>query len=143
MESRRVVIDTNVLTGALLSRQGQNRAMLRACFEDRLRPVLGQTLFLEYEDVLGRTELFRKSPLSAVERQQFFEAFLNICEWMQVYYLWRPNLRDQGDNHLVELAVAGAAQVIVTNNVADFQTSELRFPGIRVLRPGDLLKELS
>jgi predicted nucleic acid-binding protein len=62
---------------------------------------------------------------------------------MQVYYLWRPNLRDEGDNHLVELAVAGAAQVIVTNNVADFQTSELRFPGIRVLRPGDLLKELS
>jgi putative PIN family toxin of toxin-antitoxin system len=137
------VIDTNVLTGAVQSRLGQNRAMLRACFEDRLRPVLGQTLFLEYEDVLGRTELFRKSPLSAVERQQFFEAFLSICEWVQVYYLWRPNLRDEGDNHLVELAVAGAAQVIVTNNVADFQGSELRFPGIRVLRPGDLLKELS
>jgi putative PIN family toxin of toxin-antitoxin system len=141
--AQRAVIDTNVLTGALLRQQGQNRAVLRACFGDRLRPVLGQKLFLEYEDVLGRAGLFRNSPLSAVEREQLFEAFLSVCEWVQVYYLWRPNLRDEGDNHLVELAVAGAASVIVTNNVADFRASELRFPDIRVLRPGDLLKELS
>jgi len=137
------VIDTNVLAGALLRRHGQNRAVLRACFEDRLRPVLGHKLFLEYEDVLGREGLFRKSPLSTLERQQLFEAFLSVCEWVQIYYLWRPNLRDEGDNHLVELAVAGAAPVIVTNNTADFRASELRFPDIRVLRPGDLLKELS
>jgi putative PIN family toxin of toxin-antitoxin system len=139
----RVVIDTNVLAGALLRREGQNRDVLRACFEDHLKPLVGQALFLEYEDVLGRQHLFRKSPLAPAERLELFEAFLSICEWVQVYYLWRPNLRDEGDNHILELAVAGGASMIVTNNVADFRGSELRFADIRVLSPKTLLKELA
>lgn len=57
-------------------------------------------------------------------------------------YLWRPNLRDEGDNHVVELAVAGGASTIITNNVADFRDSDLRFPDIRILTPRDLMKEL-
>ena len=139
----RAVIDTNVIAGSLLRGEGQNRAILRACFEGRIRPVVGQSLFLEHEDVLGREQLFRKSPLSSLERRQLFEAFLSVCDWVPVYYLWRPNLRDEGDNHIVELAVAGAASMIVTNNIADFRGAELRFPEIRVLRPPDALKELS
>ena len=103
---------------------------------------MGQTLFLEYEDVLGRGELFRNSPLSARERRSLLEAFLSACEWVQVYYTWRPNLRDEADNHVFELAVAGGASVIVTNNVADFRGSELRCPEIRILTPKELLKEL-
>ena len=139
----RAVIDTNVLTGALLRRDTANRAVLRACLEERVRPIVGQTLFLEYEDVLGRDELFRRSPLSNSERRQLFAAFVSVCEWVRVYYLWRPNLRDEGDDHLIELAVAGLADVVVTNNVADFREGQRRFPGVRVVRPGDLLRELS
>ena len=58
-------------------------------------------------------------------------------------YLWRPNLRDEGDNHILELAVAGAATMIVTNNIADFRGAELRFPEIKLLTPPDALKEIS
>ena len=47
----RVVIDTNVLAGALNGQDRSNRAVLRASFEDRLLPVIGESLFLEYEDV--------------------------------------------------------------------------------------------
>jgi predicted nucleic acid-binding protein len=119
-----------------------NRAIIRACFEYRLRPLVGQSLFLEYEDVLGREPLFQNAPLSPRERRQLFEAFLGVCDWVPVYYLWRPNLRDEGDNHIVELAVAGAAAMIMTNNVADFRRAELRFPEISVLKPLDALKEL-
>lgn len=143
MASTRVVIDTNVLVGALLRREGHNRAVVRACFEDRLKPLVGQALFLEYEDVLGRQRLFQKSPLNARERQEFFESFLSLCEWVQVYFLWRPNLRDEGDNHVLELAIAGGASRIVTNNAADFSGSDLHFPDIRVLTPIDILKELA
>ena len=100
-------------------------------------------MFLEYEDVLGREQLFRKSPLSPADRRRLFEAFLSVCEWVPVYYLWRPNLRDEGDSHIVELAVAGAATMIVTNNIADFRGAQLRFADIRVLRPPDALKDLS
>jgi uncharacterized protein len=134
----------NVFPEALseLRPEGQNRAVLRACFEEKLQPVLGESLFLEYEEVLGREHLLSKSPLSGFERQTFFEAFLSICEWAPVYYLWRPNLRDEGDNHIVELAVAGAAAMIVTNNIADFRRAELRFPEIKILTPPNALKEL-
>jgi len=138
----RVVIDTNVLAGALLRREGRNRDVLRMCLEQSVRPIIGQKLFLEYEDVFGRREVFKGSPLSASERRELLAAFLGVCEWVRVFYLWRPNLRDEGDNHLVELAVAGGAEMIVTNNVADFRGPQLRFPDVRILRPADLLREL-
>jgi putative PIN family toxin of toxin-antitoxin system len=139
---RRAVIDTNVLVGALLRSQSWNRDVIRACFEDRVKPLIGHTLLLEYEDVLGRKHLFDRCPLNAVERGQFLEAFLSICDWVQVYYIWRPNLRDEGDNHLVELAVAGGASMIVTNNTADFAHPDLLFPGLCALRPRELLQGL-
>ena len=138
----RAVIDTNVVVGALIRREGRNRSVLRACFEGTLHPILGQSLFLEYEDVLGRERLFRNSPLSPQERRRFFEAFLSVCEWVKVYYLWRPNLRDEADNHLLELAVAGGAKMIVNNNTADFRGSELQFPGIRIAKPKDVQEVL-
>jgi hypothetical protein len=52
------------------------------------------------------------------------EAFPSVCEWLDVYFGWRPNLSDEGDNHLIELAVAGGAGWIVTNNLADFERAE-------------------
>jgi uncharacterized protein len=138
----RAVIDTNVLVGALIRRDGRNRSVLRACFEGQLQPIVGQSLFLEYEDVLGRDILFKNSPLSKRERQQLFEAFLSVCEWIQIYYLWRPNLRDEADNHVLELAIAGGAATIVTNNVADFRGSDLQFPGVRIAKPKEVLETI-
>ena len=138
----RVVVDSNVLVGALLSPSGHNRNVVRACFEERVHPIIGEALFHEYEDVLGRNSMFRKSPLSPIERVRFFDAFLGMCEWTQVYYSWRPNLRDEGDNHLIELAVAGNAALIITNNVRDFRGPELRFTSIKVVGPEQLRKEL-
>jgi uncharacterized protein len=139
----RAVIDTNVVAGALIRREGSNRSVLRRCFEGRVQPILGESLFLEYEDVLGRESLFRNSPLTPLERRRFFEAFLSVCEWVEVYYLWRPNLRDEGDNHVLELAVAGGAEMIITNNAADFRSSELQFPGIRIAKPKEILEAFS
>ena len=136
------MVDTNVFAGALLREGGYNRQVLRACLDDRVQPVMGQSLFLEYEDVLGREALFSRSPLSAAERRALFEAFLSVCEWVHVYYLWRPNLRDEGDNHVFELAVAGGAAAIVTNNVADFRYGNLRFPDLQVLAPKDFVSSL-
>ena len=106
-----------------------------------MQAVLGETLFLEYEDVLSRPELMARCPLSAGERRHLFEAFLSVCVWTDVYFGWRPNLRDEGDNHLIELAVAAGAGWIVTNNLADFRGAELKFPEVRIVAPGEYLKE--
>lgn len=75
---------------------------------------MGAALLAEYEDVLGRSELFARSRLDAAEREELLDIFLARCHWTRVYYRWRPNVPDEGDNHLVELAVAGGAQAIVT-----------------------------
>lgn len=103
---------------------------------------MGTSLFAEYEDVLSRSDLFRSSPLDGAERERVLNAFLHVSRWARVYFLWRPNLPDEGDNHLVELAVAGGAEVIVTKNVRDLKRSELVFPSIRILRPEELLENL-
>jgi len=126
------VVDTSVLVSAMIGSTFANRDILRACLERRVQPLIGETLFLEYEDVLSRPQLMARSPLSISERQRLLEAFLAVCRWVEVYFGWRPNLPDEADNHLIELAVAGGANWIVTSNVADFRRSELKFPQIRV-----------
>lgn len=104
---------------------------------------MGAALFAEYESLLSRSNLFGKCQLDPAEREAVLNALLNVCRWTNIYYGWRPNLRDEGDNHLIELAVAGGAQVIVTKNLRDLRSGELHFPGLRILDPAELLKEIS
>jgi predicted nucleic acid-binding protein len=95
----------------------------------------------EYEDVLGREQIFRRSRLSRAEREELLDIFLSVCTWTRIYFGWRPNLRDEGDNHLIELAIAGGARAIITRNVRDFVSMELQFPGLAIRTPEDFLKE--
>ena len=103
---------------------------------------MGAALFHEYEDLLGRSSLMAKSPLTAKERQSLFTAFLAVTEGVKVYFLWRPNLPDEADNHLIELALAGSAATIVTNNLKDLRHGELRFPGLQIQSPSQFLSTL-
>jgi len=102
---------------------------------------MGTALFSEYEDVLGREPLFKNSCLNNTEREELLDIFMATTLWTKVYYNWRPNLPDEGDNHLIELAVAGSAKCIVTRNLRDFKRAELFFPELKILSPEDFLKE--
>lgn len=135
-----IVLDTNVLVAALLRGGGSARAVLRACLQGQYRPVLGPALLAEYDDVLARTALFADSALTDGEREQFFDGFLSCCRWVEVFYAWRPNLPDEADNHLIELAMAAQADVIVTRNLRDVSRGELKFPNLRVLTPEQCLE---
>lgn len=130
-----------MITAAMLSSNGASRRLLRGCFTQHLRPVMGEALYREAEDVLGRENLMKDSPLTGPEREDFFNAYLSVCEWVKVFYLWRPNLPDETDNHLVELAVAGAVPVIITHNLRDLRKGELRFPSLSVLNPSEFLEK--
>ena len=136
-----VVIDTNVMLGACLS-AGAPARVVAACLQGRCQPLMGNALFNEYEDVFGRADLFERCPLNAAQRAELLNIFFAHCQWTRVYYAWRPNLPDEADNHLVELAVAGGADYIVTRNLRDVARMELRFPQLRVLSPEDFLKEI-
>ena len=137
--AERVVVDTSVFVSALLSAAGGSREVLRLNLTEACRPLMGVKLFAEYEDVLGREGLFAQCVLTRRERDELLDAFLSVCEWTTVFYLWRPNLPDEGDNHLVELAIAGGATSLVTNNPKDFRRGELRFPQLRIETPGEFL----
>jgi uncharacterized protein len=132
-------VDTSVFVAALISAEGASREALRRCFNGTHTPLMGEKLFQEYEDVAGRAHVFERSPLKRHEREEMFDGFFAICEWIPVFFLWRPNLPDEGDNHLIELAVAGSADAIITHNIKDFNRAELKFPDCEVLTPKELL----
>lgn len=136
-----IVLDTNVFIDACLG-TGASNAVVAACLQGRHTPLMAAALPAEYEDVLGRESLFEACRLSAPEREGLFDIFLASCRWTRIYYAWRPNLRDEGDNHLVELAVAGCAEYIVTRNIRDLKGMELRFPHIRIVTPEEFLQEV-
>lgn len=135
----KVVVDTSVFVSATLSAGGASRQVIRLCLKGEIRPLMSGALFHEYEDVIGRHELFLNSGVSATERNELLDAFLSVCVWTPIWFLWRPNLRDEDDNFLVELAVSGAAVAMVTGNKKDFRGAELKFGGFAVLDPSEFL----
>ena len=137
---RNLVIDTCILVTALLSENGASREILRRCLKGEYIVNMGAALYLEYESLLSRDKVFDKCVLSQYEREELLNAFFSVCKWVNVYYLLRPNLKDEADNHLIELAVAGGCDAIVTNNVKNFKQSQLLFPEIKIIQPSQLIK---
>jgi len=135
-----IVVDTNVFVGACMG-VGASARIIEQCLQGRLQPAMGSALLLEYEDVLSRSPLFVDCRLTAAERDELLDIFLARCTWIKTYFMWRPNLRDEADNHVVELAVAASASHIVTWNVRDFATMELRFPALRLATPVQFLQD--
>ena len=136
-----LVIDTNVLVGALLGGGvGSARRVVAECLRGNYQPVVGAALYREYEEVFGRQELWQGSKLTPAQRETVLDGFLSVSRWVEVFFAWRPNLPDEADNHLVELALAGGAAAIVTRNVRDLAGGELKFPGLRLLTPPQCLE---
>jgi putative PIN family toxin of toxin-antitoxin system len=137
-----LVIDTDVFVAALLSRNdsGVAREVIRRCLQGYYQPLFGAALFSEYEDLLSRAKLFADCELSRRQRETIFSALLPQAKWVEIYFSWRPNLRDESDNHLIELAVAGGAQAIVSRNTRDLKNAELLFPDTTILTPKQCLE---
>ena len=134
-----VVIDTNVWISALISKDGVSREVIRWALLDKIAPQISTTLFLEYEDVMKREKIQALCSLTIQEQEELFQAFLLTCKWNEIFYLWRPNLTDEGDDFLIELAVASNSLVIITDNVKDIEVGELKF-NIEVLTPKQFIE---
>ncbi len=135
-----IVVDTSIVISALIGKEGPSREILRLCLLGKLQPLISNTLFLEYEDVTKREKILKLCPLSQNEIRELLNAFYSVCKWTPIYYLWRPNLKDEADNFLIELALAGNALKIITNNIRDLGNAELNFPSLEILTPETFLR---
>ena len=135
-----LVIDTSVLISALIGSKGPSREVLRRCLLGDYKPLISNALFQEYEDVARRKQVLTVCPLTDKEIRELLNAYYSVCLWVPIYYLWRPNVSDESDNFLIELAVAGNAFGIVTNNIKDLLKAELKFPGLKIMTPEQLLR---
>lgn len=137
----RAVIDTCVLVSAFRSRRGASNRVLRLVAAGKLRPLISTALFLEYEDVLQRPEQRLVSGLSPTDVDAILAALASAAEPVEVHFRWRPQLADPADEFVLEAAVNGRAQCLVTHNLRDFETAARLFK-LRVVSPRQLLQEM-
>jgi len=133
-----VVLDTSVLVAALRSRQGASFQLLSRVGTGAFDVAVSVPLVLEYEDAL-----LRQRPSTALTEDDIGAVIDYVCSvalLQDIFFLWRPALRDPGDDLVLELAVAANCDAIVTHNIRDFAGAE-RF-GVRVVTPGAFLNEL-
>src|SRR5580700_10901150 len=138
---RRIVLDTSVMVAGLRTQFGAGNAVLRLVAKRRLVALATPPLFLEYEDVLKRPEHRLAHGLTPAEIDEFLAELAALIEPVEVHFQWRPQTRDPNDEMVLEAAINGEADAVVTYNVADFAEAAERFE-ISVLRPAELLRKV-
>ena len=138
----RFVLDTNVLVAGLASRHGASFALIERLAARKLRLLVSTPLWLEYESVLKRPQIRAMHGLSPDEIDIVLDTLAMDVEPITLHFLWRPQLRDAGDEMVLELAVNGAADALITHTINDFKDAAVAF-GLRVVKPADFLHELN
>jgi putative PIN family toxin of toxin-antitoxin system len=133
-----IVLDTNVVVAAMRSPSGASAAILRAARQKRTTLLVSVALALEYEAICSLAEHRLASGLSAREVDVFLDAVIALAEPVEAHFLWRPQLHDPGDEMVLEAAVNGRADALVTFNVRDFGIAPAHF-GVEVLLPREAI----
>ena len=136
MNNINVVIDTNVLISALRSKQGASHKLLLLLADDAFTPNVSVPLFVEYESVAKRTGLL--SGLDSNIINSILDYFLSKSKIRKIFYLWRPFLKDQKDDLVLEVAVESQSEFIITFNTSDFSGCE-KF-GVKIVTPYEFMK---
>jgi putative PIN family toxin of toxin-antitoxin system len=137
----RLVLDTNVLVAAIRSPTGASAAIVRLARRKKVMLCASVALFAEYEAVLKRPEHLAAAGLGLADMDVVLDALASFVERVETYFLWRPRLRDADDDMVLETAINGRAEAIVTFNLRDFGAAAADF-GIKVMLPGDALRRL-
>ena len=129
-----IVIDTNVLLSAMFSNRGASYKLLSMIDSEKFVVNISTTLLYEYEEILTL-----KSKLGIKYVDSILDYICLIGKKNSIFYLWRPRLKDVGDDFLLELAVKSSS-IIITLNSKDFEpASEF---GIEVMTPKEFLQHI-
>jgi putative PIN family toxin of toxin-antitoxin system len=137
----RLVLDTDVLVAALPSEGGACRRLLLGAFDGAFELLASVPLIVEYEAVLTRPEHLEVCGLTAGEVNDLLDAVVKVSRPVDLRFLWRPRLKDPADEMVLETAVNGAADWLVTFNMRHLGAAVREF-GVRALLPRDAWKEI-
>ena len=135
-------MDTDTIVAAMRSPTGASAALLRAARSGRVTLAATVPLCLEYEGACSRPEHVTAAGFSPADLTVFLDAVVNLVEPVEVWFLWRPQLRDPGDELVLEAAANGQAAAIVTFNRRDFRPAADHF-GLDILLPADAIRRVA
>ena len=136
MSKRQIVADTNVFVTALRSQFGASYKLFSLIDSDSFQLNVSVPLALEYEAVAKRQ--IGEIALSEKEIDDILDYVISKANRWEIYFLWRPQLKDPSDDMVLELAVTANCNYIITYNVDDFKGID-DF-GIEVMTPKEFLK---
>lgn len=141
LSSVRLVLDTDVVVAAMRSPRGGSAELLRRIRLGDASMLLSVALALEYESQCMLAEHRLASGLRETEVLAFLDRLISLSEPVEMFFRWRPQLHDPGNELVLDAAINGRAEAIVTFNERDLREAHRRF-GIEVLRPGEVLRRL-
>ena len=137
-----IALDTNVLFEGLYSTRGASHQILRLIRHGELLMAISVPLFQEYRDVLSRKENKKQLGLDDSKVEIILQFIAAIGHPANISYMWRPNLKDEADNMVFELAVASGSQYLITSNIKEFTIgAELKNFDIKIVTPQEFMRE--
>jgi putative PIN family toxin of toxin-antitoxin system len=137
----KIILDTNVLVAGLRSKLGASFQILNLIPTGKVEFLLSVALFLEYEAILKRSEFLKVAGLTVSDIDTILNLLAAKGEKIFEHYLWRPQLKDPNDEMVLELAINGGAEAIVTFNQKDFVEVAKKF-NVKIMAPADFYKIL-
>ena len=134
-------MDTDSVVAAMRSPTGASAAIIRAVRQRKATLLLSVPLALEYEAVCRRPEHRGESGLTVQQVEIFLDVVIAMGEPVRTHFLWRPQLRDPNDEMVLEAAVNGRADALVTFNVRNFGATPAQF-GVEVLLPREAITRI-
>jgi putative PIN family toxin of toxin-antitoxin system len=137
----RTGLDTSVLITALRSSTGAAAETVRLILRGELTTLMDYKLACEYRDVALRAEQLHVSGKSRAETAAILDALEAIAEPVYVALQHHPLSPDPNDDMVLDVAINGNADAIVTNNTKHFREAAERFH-LEVLTPAELLSKV-
>ena len=132
-----VTVDTNVIFSALYSSSGASHCIFRLILDEKIKLALSPQVYFEYYDVLTREENLLKLKLSIGDVENILDLLALLAKKYLIYFLLRPNLLDEKDNMICECGFASNSEYLITSNVRDFKSGELKGFIYQVITPKD------
>lgn len=137
----KLVLDTDVVIVGLRSPTGASAELLRMARHGQITLLISVPLFIEYEAKCTEEEHLSAAGLTPEDAQVFLDALTVFAKPVTIRYSWRPQLNDPADEMVLETAVNGGADALVTFNRRDFGEAPARF-GCELLLPSEALRRL-